>query len=96
MPPITGRCRSRQGNCKWLARGRPISGSGAAPSSSEPYRLSLLAWLASRGAAHALNAYQARLEAGYSAFAIFGSDLSERNPDNQPRLVCSLGGGTAR
>jgi hypothetical protein len=42
---------------------------------------------------HALNAYQPRLDAGYSAFAIFGSELVGADPDNQPRLVRPLGVG---
>ena len=42
---------------------------------------------------HALNAYQPRLDAGYSAFAIFVSDLVGADPDNQPRLVRPLGVG---
>jgi len=33
---------------------------------------------------HALNAYQPRLDAGYSAFAIFGSESSERIQTTSP------------
>jgi hypothetical protein len=50
-------------------------------------------WFASRGAAHALNAYQARLKAGYSAFAVFGNGSFQAGPDNSAAIGSSLGVG---